>query len=61
MSNTFSKIGKARNVEEFWLEVDNYYDVIRPNEDDKVPIAFICLKTMRLSGRLAKKHKNPMW
>ena len=39
MPSTFSGLGKARKVKEFLLEMDNYYDVQKPEEGDKVSIA----------------------
>jgi hypothetical protein len=44
MPTTFSGLGKARKVKEFLLEMDNYYDVQRPEEDDKDSIAVTFLK-----------------
>ncbi len=36
MPNTLSGLGKASKVKEFVLEMDNYYDVQRPERDNKV-------------------------
>ena len=44
MPSTFSGLGKARKVKEFLLEMDNYYDVQKPKEGDKVSIAVTFLK-----------------
>jgi hypothetical protein len=44
MPRTFSGLGKARKVKECFLEMDNYYDVQRPEEVDKVFKAVTFLK-----------------
>ena len=44
MPSTFSGFGKARKVKEFLFEMDNYYDVQKPEEGDKVSIAITFLK-----------------
>ena len=48
MPSIFLGLGKARKVKEFLLEMDNYYVVQRPNEDDKVSIAVTFLKNHAL-------------
>ena len=40
MPNTFLGLGKAININKFLLEIDNYYDVQKSKEDDKVTITF---------------------
>ena len=44
MPSTFSRLGKARKVKEFLLEMDNYYDIQKPDDEDKVSIAVTFLK-----------------
>ena len=44
MLNTFFRLGKVRKVKEFLLEMDNYYDIQRSTEDDKVSKTMIFLK-----------------
>ena len=44
MPSTFSGLGKARKVKEFLLEMDNYYDVQKSDDEDKVFIAVTFLK-----------------
>jgi hypothetical protein len=39
MPMTFFGFGKSKKVEEVLLEIDNYYDVQKPKEDNKVSIA----------------------
>jgi hypothetical protein len=55
MPSTFSWFGKARKVKDFLLEMDNYYDVRRPKEDDKVSIAVTFLKDYALQWWTSKK------
>jgi hypothetical protein len=55
MPSTFSGLGKARKVKEFLLEIDNYYNVQRPEEDDKVSIAVTFLKDHALQWWTSKK------
>ena len=59
MPSTFSGLGKARKVKEFLLEMDNYYDVQRPEEDDKVSIAVTFLKDHALQWWTSKKEQEP--
>ena len=59
MPSTFSGLGKARKVKEFLLEMDNYYDVQRPEEDDKVSIAVTFLKDHALQWWTCKKEQEP--
>src|ERR1700738_1744885 len=59
MPSTFSGLGKARKVKEFLLEMDNYYDVQRPDEDDKVSIAVTFLKDHALQWWTSKKEQEP--
>ena len=58
MPSTFSGLGKARKVKEFLLEMDNYYDVQKPDEDDKVPIAVTFLKDHALQWWTSKKEQD---
>ena len=44
ISCTFFEFGKARKVKEFLLKMDNYYDIQKPNEDNKVSLAMTFLK-----------------
>jgi hypothetical protein len=55
MPSTFSGLGNAKKVKEFLLEMDNYYDVQRPEEDDKVSIAVTFLKDHALQWWTSKK------
>lgn len=48
MSNIFLELGKAKNVKIFVLELNNYYDVQRPEVDKKVVIAVTFLKDRAL-------------
>jgi hypothetical protein len=43
MPSSFSGLGKARKVNEFLLEMDNYYDVQKLDEGNKVSIAITFL------------------
>ena len=61
MPNTFSELGKAKKVKEFLLEMDNYYHIQRPKEDDKVSIVLTFLKTMRFNGGRVKMNKSSRW
>ena len=44
MPNTLSKFGNVRNIKKHLLEIDNYYDVQRPEQDNKVSIGVTTLK-----------------
>ena len=44
MPSTFFGLGTARKVKEFLFEMDNYYDVQKSKEGDKVFIAITFLK-----------------
>ncbi|MGH3053573.1 MAG: hypothetical protein ACRDL7_01175, partial [Gaiellaceae bacterium] len=59
MPSTFSGLGKARKVKEFLLEMDNYYDVQKPEEEDKVSIAVTFLKEHALQWWTSKKEQEP--
>jgi hypothetical protein len=59
MPSTFSGLGKARKVKEFLLEMDNYYDVQKPDEEDKVSIAVTFLKDHALQWWTSKKEQEP--
>ena len=59
MPSTFSGLGKARKVKEFLLEMDNYYDVQKPEEEDKVSIAVTFLKDHALQWWTSKKEQEP--
>ena len=59
MPSTFSGLGKARKVKEFLLEMDNYYDVQKPEEGDKVSIAVTFLKDHALQWWTSKKEQEP--
>jgi hypothetical protein len=48
MPSTFSGLGKARKVMEFLLEMDNYYDVQKPDDEHKVSIAITFLNDQAL-------------
>jgi hypothetical protein len=59
MPSTFSRLGKAKNVKEILLEIDNYYDVQRPEEDDKVSIAVTFLIDHALQWWTSKNEQEP--
>ena len=59
MPSTFSGLGKARKVKEFLLEMDNYYDVQKPKEGDKVSIVVTFLKDHALQWWTSKKEQEP--
>jgi hypothetical protein len=59
MPNTFSVLGKAIKVKEFLLEMNNYYNVQRPEEDDKVSIVVTFLKDHALQWWTSKKKQEP--
>ena len=61
MPNTFLGLGKAININKFLLEIDNYYDVQKSKEDDKVTITISFLKIIRFSTELARKNKSLIW
>ena len=56
MPSTFLGLGKARKVKEILLEMDNYYDVQKPKEGDKVSIAVSFLKDYALQWWTSKKE-----
>ena len=59
MPSNFSRLGKARKVKEFLLEMDNYYDVQKPEAGDKVSIAVTFLKDHALHWWTSKKEQEP--
>ena len=59
MPSTFPRLGKARRVKEFLLEMDNYYDVQKPEEGDKVSIAVTFLEDHALQWWTSKKEQEP--
>jgi hypothetical protein len=59
MPSTFSGLGKAKKVKEFLLEMDNYYDVQKPDEEDKVSIAVTFFKDHALQWWTSKKEQEP--
>ena len=59
MPSTFSGLGKARKVKEFLLEIDNYYDVQKPEEGDKASIAITSLKDHVFQWWTSKKEQEP--
>jgi hypothetical protein len=59
MPSTFSGLGKARKVKKFILEMDNYYDVQKPDNEDKVSIAVSFLKDHALHWWTSKKEQEP--
>ena len=61
MPSTFSELGRARKVKEFLLEMDNYYDVQKPEEGDKVSIVVTFLKDHALQWWTSKKEQEPRW
>lgn len=44
MPNTFARFGKMKMVKECLVEIDNYCDIQKSQEDDKVFIVVIFLK-----------------
>jgi hypothetical protein len=54
-------LGKANKVKEFVLELDNYYDVQRPEKKNKVSKAVTFFMTIRLSDGLARMHNTMRW
>lgn len=59
MQSTFWGLGKARELKECVLEMDNTYDVQRLQLDNKVAIAVtIFIMTICLNGGLANMLKN---
>ena len=48
MPSSFFGLEKARKLKEFLLQMDNYYDVQKPKEGDKVSIAVIFFKDCAL-------------
>ena len=57
--STFFRLGRARKVKEFLLEMDNYYDVQKPKEEDKVSNAITFLKEHVLQWLTSKKEQEP--
>ena len=48
MPSIFSGLGKTKKVMEFLLEMDNYYDVQKPNDEHKVSITITFLNDQAL-------------
>lgn len=61
MTSTCLGFDKVRNVKEFLLEVNNYYDLERPGKNEKVSIVMTFLKDHMLSWWISKRKKNPRW
>ena len=59
MPSTFSELGKARKVKEFLLDMNNYYDVQKLEEGDKVSIAVTFLKDNAFHWWAGKKEQKP--
>ena len=58
MPSIFSGLRKTRKVKEFLLKMDNYYDVQRPEEDEKVSIAVTFLKDHALQWWTSEKKQE---
>jgi hypothetical protein len=59
MLNTLFGLGKARKVKEFCLQMDNYYNVQKSDEEDMASIAVIILKDHALQWWTSKKEQEP--
>ena len=58
LPSTFFGLGKARKVKEFLFETDNYYDVQKLKEGEKVSIVVTFLKNHALQWWTSKKEQK---
>jgi hypothetical protein len=61
MSSIFLGFGKSRKVKKIVLEVDNYYDVLRLEEHNKVSKGVIIFKDRAIKWWTSKKRDSPRW
>ena len=61
MLSIISSLGKAKKVKEFLFKIDNYYDVQKLDDEEKVSIAVSFLKDYALQWWTTKRSKNRNW